>query len=87
MEEYKNIISLDNTTSDKAQIGGGKFVGLAQIRPLLTKYKEQYGIDLELPKTFVIKSWVCLPGRKPGITPLFLRRLFAISSGLYCIVT
>ena len=56
MEEYKNIISLDNTTPDKAHIGGGKFVGLAQIKPLLAKYKEQYGVDFELPKTFAITT-------------------------------
>lgn len=56
MKKYQNIISLDDTTSDKAQIGGGKFVGLAQIKPLLAKYKEQYGIDFELPKTFAITT-------------------------------
>lgn len=56
MEECKNIISLDSTTPDKAHIGGGKFVGLAQIKPLLVKYKEQYGIDFELPKTFAITT-------------------------------
>ncbi len=56
MEEYKNIISLDNTTPDKAHIGGGKFVGLAQIKPLLAKYKEQYGVDFDLPKTFAITT-------------------------------
>lgn len=56
MKKYQNIISLDDTTSDKAQICGGKFVGLAQIKPLLAKYKEQYGIDFELPKTFAITT-------------------------------
>ena len=40
MKKYQNIISLDDATPDKAHIGGGKFVGLAQIKPLLAKYKE-----------------------------------------------
>ena len=35
--------------------------------------------------TLEMKSEVGLPGRMPGIAPLFLRRLFAISTGLRCV--
>lgn len=39
-----------------AHMGGGKFAGLAQIRPLLEKYKEQYGTEFDLPQTYAITT-------------------------------
>ena len=43
--------------------------------------------SVTLEMTRAMKSEVGFPGRMPGIAPLFLRRLFAISTGLYWIAT
>lgn len=54
MKTEPTIISLDKTTADNAHIGGGKFAGLAKVKPLLEKYKKLYGLEIAIPKTYAI---------------------------------
>lgn len=42
MENAKNIISLKDCSAEKCHLGGGKFLGLAQIYPLISEYQKKY---------------------------------------------
>ncbi len=56
MENAKNIISLKDCSAEKCHLGGGKFLGLAQIYPLISEYQKKYGLDIEIPQTFAIST-------------------------------
>ena len=49
-----------------------------------TDYEE---VATQADRVFVMKSLVGLPGRMPGMVPLFLRSWLAMSTGLYWIAT
>lgn len=48
------IISLNDVNANTANIGGGKFAGLYQLKTLIQKYNAQYKMDFIVPDTFVI---------------------------------
>jgi len=48
------IISLNNVNANTANIGGGKFAGLYQLKTQLKKYNAQYKMNFVVPDTFVI---------------------------------
>ncbi len=56
MTQYKdNLLNLHTATPQSAAAGGGKFAGLAAVKPLVDKYVAEYNVQLTIPETYAIK--------------------------------
>ncbi len=54
MIKETDIISLDEVNGEQALRGGGKFAGLAKLKPLIDEYNRQYDLNLAVPQTYAI---------------------------------
>lgn len=54
MTKFPYILSLEDADIQNADIGGGKFAGLAALKPLIDKYNTEYNLNLKVPQTFAI---------------------------------
>lgn len=50
-----DILNIDNVSPQYARSAGGKFAGLAHVKPLIDKYVAQYNVPLAIPETYGIK--------------------------------
>ncbi len=55
VKNRKFVLNLSNIDYNAALAGGGKFAGLAKIRPLIDGYVARYNVPLVIPETYAIK--------------------------------
>ncbi|MBQ8750978.1 MAG: hypothetical protein IJZ30_05025 [Alphaproteobacteria bacterium] len=48
------IINIEDVSVENKNIGGGKFAGLVELRTLVDKYNKEFGLRINVPKSFCI---------------------------------
>ncbi len=55
VQKTSYILDLNTVNTKTAKSAGGKFAGLAHVKPLIDKYVSQYNVPLAIPETYGIK--------------------------------